>query len=138
MERFEGPVIGSRIRRWIQNPYKLLALLELGRGQSFLDIGCGRGFLTLPAAHIVGAEGRVYAVDTSAKYLTELRKRVKSLNLSNVSILETDASELDGVLHKSVDKAAMMLSLHHIERKRTALTVLREKLREGSSILVVD
>jgi len=134
----EGPLIGSRLRRWLQNPYKILELLGLGRGHTFLDIGCGRGFLTLPAAHIVGDEGRVYAVDTSPDYLDELRRHVKKLGLGNVEVIETDAAELDGVPDMTVDRAALMLSLHHINRKADALSLLLGKLRPDASVLVMD
>jgi ubiquinone/menaquinone biosynthesis C-methylase UbiE len=138
VERLEGPVIGSRLRHIIQNPYKILLWIRLGRGDRFLDIGCGRGFLTIPAAYLVGPGGRVYAVDKSQEYLGELDGRIRSLGLSNVKTLATDAAELEGVPDNAVDKACMMLSLHHIERREKALSILREKMVEGSSILVVD
>mgnify|MGYP001773242870 CR=1 FL=1 len=138
MERLEGPVIGSRLRRWLQNPYRILSWIGLGRGATFLDIGCGRGFLTIPAAYLVGPEGRIYAVDKSEKYLDELDARIRSLGLGNVKLLKTDASELDGVPDQGVDRACMMLSLHHIDEREKALLTLRDKMRKDSSLLVVD
>ena len=138
MKRAEGPVIGSRLRRWLQNPYKILARLGLDRGHTFLDIGCGRGFLTLPAAHIVGWEDRVYAVDISSDHLDELRLHVKKLGLGNVEVIQTDAVELDGIPEMTVDRAALIFSLHHIERRADALSTLLRKLRPGASIIIVD
>jgi len=48
----------------IRNPYKILERAGLKPGQNVLEVGCGPGFFTIPAAHIVGEEGKVYAVDT--------------------------------------------------------------------------
>jgi SAM-dependent methyltransferase len=50
-------VIGSRVRSWLQDPYKILSSLGLSRGHVFLDIGCGTGFLTFPASTVVGDKG---------------------------------------------------------------------------------
>ncbi len=138
MKRAEGPVIGSRLRRRLQNPYKLLESIGLASGHNFLDIGCGRGFLTLPAAHLVGVEGRVYAVDTSPDYLDDLRRQVEKLGLKNVEIIQTDAAELNGVPEMGVNRAAMIFSLHHIDRLDDALSLLHRKLRPDASIIVVD
>ena len=47
------------------NPYKLLNAAGLKPGQKVLEVGCGPGFFTIPAAKIVGAEGVVYALDVN-------------------------------------------------------------------------
>ncbi len=44
-------------------------LPELRPGQAVLDIGCGPGTITADLAELVGPEGRVVAVDTSAEVL---------------------------------------------------------------------
>jgi len=46
-----------------RNPYRLLEVAGLKSGQKVLEVGCGPGFFTLPAAKIVGEEGYIYAVD---------------------------------------------------------------------------
>ena len=46
-----------------RNPHKLLKAAELKPGQKVLEVGCGPGFFTIPAAKLVGKEGFIYAVD---------------------------------------------------------------------------
>ena len=47
----------------VRNPYKLLKAAGLEEGQKVIEVGCGPGFFTIPAARIVGDEGHVYAVE---------------------------------------------------------------------------
>jgi 2-polyprenyl-3-methyl-5-hydroxy-6-metoxy-1,4-benzoquinol methylase len=49
-------------RRW-QNPEAILAYVGLKAGFTFVDVGCGNGFFTVPAARLVGDEGTVYGLD---------------------------------------------------------------------------
>jgi len=51
------------IRSVFCDPYKRLRVAGLKRGQKVLEVGCGPGFFTIPAAKIVGEEGAVYAAD---------------------------------------------------------------------------
>jgi ubiquinone/menaquinone biosynthesis C-methylase UbiE len=45
------------------NPYNRLSTAGLKPGRNVLEVGCGPGFFTIPAAKIVGDEGFVYALD---------------------------------------------------------------------------
>ncbi|SOB82289.1 methyltransferase domain-containing protein [Streptomyces sp. 1331.2] len=51
-------------------------LPELRPGQTVLDIGCGPGTITADLAELVGPEGRVVAVDTSAEVLQQAAEYV--------------------------------------------------------------
>ena len=50
-------------------PSETLKKLELYDGAIAADIGCGIGYFTLPAAELVGSQGRVYALDVSEEIL---------------------------------------------------------------------
>ena len=60
-----------------RNPDKLLKAAGLKSGQKVLEVGCGPGFFTIPAAKIVGEEGFVYAVDVHPLAI----RRVKAKNM---------------------------------------------------------
>ncbi len=50
-------------RRKMQNPESILIDIGLKPGMIFVDIGCGDGYFALPAARMVGPEGKVIAID---------------------------------------------------------------------------
>ena len=61
-------------RRAWQDPEAILREIGLTSGMTFMDIGCGNGFFTLPAAAIAGPKGLVYGLDISETALAEIRK----------------------------------------------------------------
>ncbi|MEM4197895.1 MAG: methyltransferase domain-containing protein [Candidatus Caldarchaeum sp.] len=129
---------GYWLRRLVQNPYRLLENLGVAEGHVFMDVGCGKGFVSLAAAEIVGEKGCVYAVDVEQKYLEEVGRRAETLGLKNVKTLLTPAEVLDGVVDESVDRAVMMLSVHHFVDAGKAFSQLRKKLKPSGRAMVVD
>jgi ubiquinone/menaquinone biosynthesis C-methylase UbiE len=54
--------LDSKIRRWLQNPQKIL-VPYVREEMTVLDIGCGPGLFSVEMARMVGKSGRVIAVD---------------------------------------------------------------------------
>ena len=74
---------------------ELLERIGIRKGQTILDFGCGSGTYTIPAAKIVGQQGRVYALDQDKEALDELMKKVVSADLSSIERME--ASDKSGI-----------------------------------------
>jgi ubiquinone/menaquinone biosynthesis C-methylase UbiE len=79
--RFYGN--GVERRKW-QNPDSILAAIGLNIGFTFVDVGCGDGFFSIPAAKIVGKMGRVFALDSDEEAIASLRKKAFTKNLMNI------------------------------------------------------
>mgnify|MGYP005853630053 CR=1 FL=1 len=75
-------------------PLELLRRAGLQPGELLLDWGCGAGFFTLPAAHLVGPAGSVVAVDFQPEMVAATQEAVVRAGLSNVRVLATDAHGL--------------------------------------------
>lgn len=73
---------------------KLIESLGVSEGDRVLDVGCGTGALTLPAAKRVGSSGRVVGADISAGMLDVARQRSDEAGQSWCSYLEADISTL--------------------------------------------
>jgi ubiquinone/menaquinone biosynthesis C-methylase UbiE len=86
----------------IRNPYKLLKAAGLKEGQKVLEVGCGPGFFTIPAARIVGDEGHVYAVDIHPRAVKRVKEKIEKAGLKNVTPLCTNASNT-GLPDRSID-----------------------------------
>ena len=66
-------------------PEELLVGVGLSERQTVVDFGCGPGFLTVPAAKVVGPLGRVYAVDIEQRMLDVVEARAADAGVENVS-----------------------------------------------------
>jgi len=68
---------------------KILKMIGIKTGLSVLDFGCGSGTYTIPAAKIVGKQGRVYALDKDKNALDNLMKKTKLGGLKNIKKIVT-------------------------------------------------
>lgn len=72
-------------RKW-QNPEKILDEIGLKQGHTFIDVGCGDGFFTLPAARLVGAEGSVYGIDIDEDAIHRIRRKAADEDVKNLTL----------------------------------------------------
>jgi len=115
-------------------PRQLLLEAGLRSGQVFIDIGCGPGFFTLPAARIVGVKGEAYAVDTEPLMLVELKKRNPP---SNVKCVVSDESSVP--LSDNIGDFLLLVHvIHEAENKNAFLLELKRLMRPGAKLLVID
>ena len=78
------------MRDWLNGKaQEFLKQIGLRRGHRVLDFGCGRGNYTIPAAQVVGNEGRVYALDKNPRVLDELMRRAAARDLDNIVRMDT-------------------------------------------------
>ena len=93
-----GFMMGSRIRGWLMDPERTLQGSYIEAGQSVLEVGCGTGFFTLPAARMLGDQGRLTAMDVLADYIEVVSKKLQSADLEHVRVIKRDAlsTGLDG------------------------------------------
>lgn len=115
-------------------PEALLRDSGLSPGHVFADIGCGPGSFTFPASSIVGARGKVYAIDTQEEMLSILRKRNPP---SNCVILKSEENRIP-LEDSSVDLALLGYMLHEAEDKNVFLKEVRRILKGEGILLVLD
>jgi ubiquinone/menaquinone biosynthesis C-methylase UbiE len=80
-------------RKW-QNPEAILADIGLNPGMSFADIGCGGGFFALPAARIVGGNGKVFGVDIDSAAISTLIELASREGLDNIELMVGKAEDI--------------------------------------------
>ncbi|MCP4071422.1 MAG: class I SAM-dependent methyltransferase [Hyphomicrobiales bacterium] len=97
-----GLTMGSRLRRWLQNPGKILQGTNITTGQIVVEVGCGPGFFTLDAARMIGDSGRLIAIEPLSDFVDKVRDKVEKAGLKNVEVLKRDALNT-GLEDNSVD-----------------------------------
>jgi ubiquinone/menaquinone biosynthesis C-methylase UbiE len=84
--------------RELIDPFKFLEDSGIRSGMKVADFGCGTlGHYVFPAAHLVGPEGKVYAVDILKSVLDGIRGRIKLESVDNVEPLWGDIEKDKGV-----------------------------------------
>ena len=101
-----GMAMESGLRQRFSDPVELLDGADIRPGQSVLEVGSGTGFFTLPAARIIGDEGRLIAMDPLAGYVERLKSRAQSAGLATVEVVQRDALET-GLEPQSMDRALL-------------------------------
>jgi ubiquinone/menaquinone biosynthesis C-methylase UbiE len=91
---------------------KLLERIGIRKGQTVLDFGCGHGAYTIPVAKIVGAHGKVYALDKDKEALDELMQKAGSASLKNIEGVDTSGKLEIGITDESVDVVLLFDVFH--------------------------
>ena len=69
-----------------------------------IDIACGTGMVTLPAAAAVGPDGTVLATDISQRMVDDVAQRAAEHGLANVEVRRCDAEDLGPVIAEGADE----------------------------------
>ena len=145
-ERFESPdldvdewvgIFESESREVFALRHEIAKKLELGPGIAIADIGAGTGFFAEVFAESVGAEGRVYAVEVSPRFLDHLRQRARKRGFGQIEVVEGGERSVR-LKDASIDVAFLCDTYHHFEYPQAILASLHRALRPGGRLVVVD
>jgi ubiquinone/menaquinone biosynthesis C-methylase UbiE len=106
-------------------------------GQSCLDVGCGMGYFTVPLARLVGPAGHVTAVDIQPRMLDGAGRRLKREGLADRVSLRVP-TDSDWVLAEHYDFILAFWMLHEVSDRRRLLETLRNVLKRGGQLLLVE
>lgn len=128
--------LDNRIRRWFQNPQKILSPY-VKAGMTVLDIGCGPGFFTLEMARLVGPTGHVIAADLQAEMLEIVRNKIQGTELAARITLHQCAENSIGVI-ENVDFILAFYIVHEVPNQAGFLSELKSILKPDGSILIIE
>lgn len=106
--------------------------LGLQPGMSVVDLGCGRGDMTLALAALVGPTGTVTGVDVAARPLSAARRAAEQAGMSTVSFEEADVTQWAPT--QPVDAVVGRLLLMHLPDPVALVARLRGVVRPGGVI----
>ena len=114
---------------------KLLQLANIKDGDKIIDIACGTGLVSFPAAELAGEKGFVLANDISDKMVETGTGIAKERNLSNISFQRMDAEELT-VEDDSYNIALCALGLMYFPDPLKAMKEMHRSLKPGGHAVV--
>ncbi|HCC46844.1 MAG TPA: methyltransferase [Elusimicrobia bacterium] len=133
----ERDKLDSPERRAEMPPEETLVKAGIKPGDVILDIGCGMGYFTFPAARMVGPKGMIYALDISGVMLAELRSRAASSGVFNIHTHQVAHSKLS-VPEAPYTLALLSDALHEVDDKPAFLSAVAAALRPGARLSVIE
>jgi ubiquinone/menaquinone biosynthesis C-methylase UbiE len=85
----DGTEFFQEVGRW------LVDAAQVPAGVWVLDVGCGKGAVSIPAAQAAGPRGHVTGIDLASPMLVHAKGRAEAAGLANVSFTEGDAEAPD-------------------------------------------
>ncbi len=128
--------LDNRIRRFIQNPRKLLAPF-VNEGMTVLDIGCGPGFFSIELAYLVGKTGKVIAADLQEGMLQKIKEKIRGTELEEKIQLHKCEKDKIGISEKA-DFILCFYMVHEVPHKKNFFNELKNILAENGKLLIVE
>ena len=128
--------LDSSIRRWLQNPRKILAPY-VREGMVVLEVGCGPGFFTLDIARMVGKSGRVVAVDLQEGMLEKVRDKIRGSEVEGNIVLHRCEEDRLGV-SGSFDLVFLFYVVHEVPDRGALFRELVALLKDGGLVYVEE
>jgi ubiquinone/menaquinone biosynthesis C-methylase UbiE len=131
-----GYLLVSPVRRWLQNPEKILGPY-IREGMVVLDVGPAMGFFTIPAAAMVGETGRVIALDVQERMLRALERRAKKAGMDRRIFTHLCAEDQLG-LSDPIDLCLAFNVLHEVPDARGLFAQIHAILKPAGKVLLVE
>ncbi|MEL7006721.1 MAG: methyltransferase domain-containing protein [Bacteroidota bacterium] len=131
IEEFE-----SEGRKSWQKPEEVIQFIGPVEGKKIIDIGAGSGYFSFA---LVRDGAYVIAADVNDEFQRFISSRKKELGISN-QVLEVRKIPYNspGIKQGEVDMAIIVNTYHHIEGRQAYFADLKEKMRNGGQLVVID
>jgi ubiquinone/menaquinone biosynthesis C-methylase UbiE len=128
--------LDTRMRRWFQNPLKILAPY-IKEGMTVLDFGCGPGYFTIDMAKMVGKSGRVIAADLQEEMLQMLKEKIQATEFEErITLHKSEANKIG--LPSKIDFALAFYVIHELPGLEDFFKEITSILKPGGQLLIVE
>jgi FkbM family methyltransferase len=127
------------LKRFYDLPTQLFLLQSLRAGDTFIDVGANEGMISILAARLVSANGRVIAFEPNPKPRTIFQANVSKNSISNITIepVALGRSDADMTLHVPAINTGEG-SFAAPEYSRNDLTTLQVPVANGDGRLATE
>jgi ubiquinone/menaquinone biosynthesis C-methylase UbiE len=112
---------------------RLTELARLAPGERVLDVACGTGLVTFPAAVTVGSNGHVLGTDLSSCMIDVVSCEAQRRGMLQVEARRMDAEDLM-LPDASFDAVLCALGLMYVPNPETAMAEMNRVLRVGGRV----
>jgi ubiquinone/menaquinone biosynthesis C-methylase UbiE len=120
-----------------QKPDAVMSHLGVAEGMTVADLGAGTGYFSVRAAKVVGAKGRVLAIDIEPKLVDYMKARAAKEHLPQVVAVLAAPDDPKLPAH-GVDLVLIVDTWHHLDDRLRYLGKLAAGIAPGGRVAVVD
>lgn len=118
------------------SPVTILPKFLTRTNMTLVDLGCGAGYFTIPAAKMIN-DGHVYAVDRQQDMVHTTLTRARAEALTNIDGIIALATNLP-IPDASVDAVLMSMMFHHVDEQTQMLNEVKRVLRPNGILYIVE
>ena len=130
---------------WLERPErereekvsKLMKELDVKAGQLVADLGAGSGHHTFKLSKLVGAKGKVYAVDIQPEMLDIIGKRMRKERIENIVLVHNNEKE-SKLPEGEIDMILMVDVYHELSYPYEVTLDLVKALKPGGRLIFVE
>lgn len=110
---------------------KAIAHLNLSRGASVIDVGCGTGASFPYLEDIIGGSGRILGIEPSRSMINAARERVEKAGWTNITLQEITVEDAAG---ETLYDGALLFAMHDVFNSLQGIKKIHTLLKEGAKI----
>lgn len=116
---------------------KIFAAIGVKEGMTICEMGAGNGDLTIAAAKMVGAGGRIYTSELGEERVKTLRDKTSSSSFPQITVVAGDAQKTN-FPDEACDALFMRNVYHHFADPAAVNASIFASVKEGGRVAVVD
>lgn len=127
-------ILDSPDRMQFLNPESILDKLRLTGEMALADLGCGTGFLSIPASRRVK---KVFSLDIQQEMLDILNDKIKKENINNIETILSEESSIP-LPDTSADVLLMSNVFHELDDRNSLLREAKRVLTNAGRLIIID
>ena len=122
--------------RW-QRAEELIKHLNLRPSDQVADVGCHEGYMTVKLSTVVGASGKVFAVDVEQPKLDKLTTILTKRNITNVKAIKGDYDDPKLPVNQ-LDAVIILDTYHEMDDHDKILQHIKSSLKPGGRLVLCE
>ena len=120
-----------------QKPAELIKQLSIKEGSHVADIGCHEGYMTIKLSKVVGAGGKVFAVEVDQSKLDKLKNHLADRKINQVTLVKGDYDNPKLPLN-TLDAVIMVDTYHEMDDHDKILQHIKASLKPGGRLVICE
>lgn len=120
-----------------KNSRQVIKSLEIKKGDIIGDIGSGGGYFTFQFSKIVGAHGKIFAVDTNQKLLSHINKKLNHNQIQNIETVISNENRCP-LPSTNCNYIFMRNVFHHLTSPASYFKNIKNCMNPGGKIVIIE